>query len=131
MLFASLLRKVGINPALVTRPDHMYLAFNLNESEDEDERELMGLETTDIGASEIEQSDSEPPVALTNLEEQLSDRVGSSKAWKSFFAAVLDGEDDLDKNDEKFDAGDPDWQIIDVAEAREKGIMSISFEASR
>jgi hypothetical protein len=43
---------------------------------------------------------------------------------------VLDGEDDLDKNNEKFDAGDPDWQIIDVAEAREKGIMPVPFEAS-
>ncbi|HYR23614.1 MAG TPA: hypothetical protein VEP30_11910 [Chthoniobacterales bacterium] len=131
VLFASLLRKVGINPVLVAKPDHMYVAFNLNESDNEDESELIGLETTDIGASEIEQSNSEPPVALTNLEEQLSDRVGSSKAWRSFFAAVLDGEDDLDKNDEKFDAGDPDWQIINIAEAREKGIMPISFEAAR
>jgi len=44
---------------------------------------------------------------------------------------VLDGEDDLNENDDKFDAGDPDWQTIDVVEAREKGIMPISFEASR
>jgi hypothetical protein len=131
VLFASLLRKVGINPVLVAKPDHMYVAFNLNESTDEDEQELMGLETTAIGASEIEQSDSEPPVALANLEEQLSDRVANSKAWKSFFAAVLHAEGDLDENDEKFNAGDPDWQIIDLLEAREKGIMPISFEASR
>jgi hypothetical protein len=109
----------------------MYLAFKLNESTDEDEQELMGLETTDIGASEVDQSDSEPPVALANLEEQLNDRVANSKAWKSFFAAVLHAEDDLDENDEKFDAGDPDWQIIDLVEARDKGIMPIAFEASR
>jgi len=131
VLFASLLRKVGINPALVAKPEHMYVAFNLNESTDEDEQELMGLETTYIGASEVEQSDSEPPVALVNLEEQLNDRVANSKAWKSFFAAVLHAEDDLDENDEKFDAGDPDWQIIDLVEARDKGIMPIAFEASR
>jgi hypothetical protein len=131
VLFASLLRKVGINPALVTHPDHMYLAFNLNESEDEDERELLGLETTDIGASEIEQKDSEYPEALANLEEELSSSVRNSKAWKSFVAAVLDGEDHLDENEDKFDAGDPNYQIIEVSEAREKGIMPISFEASR
>jgi len=131
VLFASLLRKVGINPALVAKPDHMYLAFNLNSSNDEDEQELMGLETTDIGAPEIGDNDSEMPEALANLEEQLDGRVRGSKAWKSFVQAVLDGEDDLDKNSEKFDAGDPDWQTIDVAEARDKGIMPIAFEASR
>jgi hypothetical protein len=131
VLFASLLRKVGINPVLVAKPDHMYVAFNLSESTDEDEQELMGLETTYIGASEVDQSDSEPPVALVNLEEQLNDRVANGKAWKSFFAAVLHAEDDLDENDEKFDAGDPDWQIIDLVEARDKGIMPIAFEASR
>jgi hypothetical protein len=37
--------------------------------------------------------------------------------------------DDLDKNDEKFDAGDPGWQTIDIAEARDDVIMPISFEA--
>jgi hypothetical protein len=131
VLFASLLRKVGINPALVTHPDHMYLAFNLNNSENEDEQELMGLETTDIGAPEIGENDSEMPEALASLEEQENDRVRNSRAWKSFVQAVLDGEDDLDKNDDKFDAGDPNWQIIDLGEARDKGIMPISFEASR
>jgi hypothetical protein len=131
VLFASLLRKVGIHPMLVAKPDHMYVAFNLNEDTDEDEQELMALETTDIGAPEIGDNNSEMPEALANLEEQVNDRVRNSKAWKSFVQAVLDGEDDLDKNDDKFDAGDPDWQIIDVAEARDKGIMPIAFEASR
>ena len=67
------------------------------------------------------------------MEEELSSssNVRNSKAWKSFVAAVLDGEDDLDENEDKFDAGDPNWQIIEVSEAREKGIMPISFEASR
>jgi hypothetical protein len=36
--------------------------------------------------------------------------------------------DDLDKN-EKFDVGDPGWQTIGIAEARDDGIMPISFEA--
>jgi len=131
VLFASLLRKVGIHPVLVAKPDHMYVAFNLNEDTDEDERELMALETTDIGAPEIGDNNSEMPEPLADLEEQVNDRVRNSKAWKSFVQAVLDGEDDLDENDDKFDAGDPDWQIIDVAEARDKGIMPIAFEASR
>jgi hypothetical protein len=46
-------------------------------------------------------------------------------------AAIVSANEDLDQNDEKFDAGDPNWQIINVGEARDKGIMPISFEATR
>src|SRR6202043_4092013 len=103
VLFASLLRKVGINPALVTHPDHMYLAFNLNNSENEDEQELMGLETTDIGTPEIGETDSEMPEALSSLEEQENDRVRNGRAYKIFTHTVLDGDDHLNKNNDKFD----------------------------
>jgi hypothetical protein len=131
VLFASLLRKVGIHPALVTHPDHMYLGFYLSNSDDEDEPELVGLETTMIGAPEVDEPEGEGPEALSALADDLSARVKNSKAWKTFEAAVIDKTDDLDENADKFDAGDPNWQIIDIAEAREKGIMPISFEASR
>jgi hypothetical protein len=131
VLFASLLRKVGINPALVAKPEHMYLGFYLNNSENEDERELFGLETTMIGAPGTQDIESELPDVLANVEAELSDHVRNSKAWKSFAAAVMSANEDLDQNDDKFDAGDPNWQIIDVAEARDKGIMPISFEATR
>lgn len=129
VLFASLLRKIGINPFLVALPGHMYLGFYLNSSENEDELEYVGLETTLIGASEVEESDSVWPDALAELSEQLNDKTLNGKAWKSFVAAVLTGTDDLDKNEEKFDVGDPEYQMIDIAEARDKGIMPISFEA--
>jgi hypothetical protein len=130
VLFASLLRKVGINPALVAKPDHMYLGFYLNSGQNDEELELFGLETTMIGA-ELGESESELPDVLANIEADLSDRARNSKAWKSFAAAVMAANADLDQNDDKFDAGDPNWQIIDLAEARDKGIMPISFEATR
>jgi hypothetical protein len=129
VLFASLLRKIGINPALITHPDHMYLGFYLNNSEDEDERDLIGLETTVIGAPEIDEPESDLPEALEKLGDEISDKARNSKAWKSFVSAVVTGTDDLDKNADKFDAGDPDWQIIDIGQARDEGIMPISYEA--
>jgi hypothetical protein len=129
VLFASLLRKVGINPFLVAVPGHMYIGFYLNNSGDENEREYVGLETTLIGAPEIEESDSDWPDALADLADQLSSKTANSKAWESFAAAVLTATDDLDKNQEKFDAGDPEYQMIDIAEARNDGIMPIAFEA--
>jgi hypothetical protein len=130
VLFASLLRKVGINPALVAKPDHMYLGFYLNNKDSDEDPELFGLETTMIGA-ELGESESELPDVLANIEADLSDSVRNGKAWKSFAAAVMSANEDLDQNDDKFDVGDPNWQIIDITEARAKGIMPISFEATR
>jgi hypothetical protein len=132
VLFASLLRKVGINPALVAKPDHMYLGFYLNNKDSDEDPELFGLETTMIGAELGEsESESELPDVLANIEADLSDNVRNGKAWKSFAAAVMSANEDLDQNDDKFDVGDPNWQIIDITEARAKGIMPISFEATR
>src|SRR6202011_1600156 len=83
VLFASLLRKVGINPFLVAVPGHMYIGFYLNNSEDDEDREYVGLETTLIGASEVDEIDSDLPDALASLGDQLSDKVQKSKAWRS------------------------------------------------
>jgi hypothetical protein len=134
ILFASLLRKVGINPALVAKPGHMYLGFFLNNGENGEEQELFGLETSMIGA-ELGESESESgpelPDVLANIEADLSDSIRNGKAWKTFAAAVMSANEDLDQNDDKFDAGDPSWQIIDVAEARAKGITPMSFDSSR
>ncbi len=58
----------------------------------------------------------------SRLEYSRRDRVARRFVrLRSRQGALFDGEDDLDQNDDKFDAGDPDWQTIDVAEAREKG----------
>jgi hypothetical protein len=130
VLFASLLRKVGINPALVAKPDHMYLGFYLNNKDSDEDPELFGLETTMIGA-ELGENESELPDVLANIEADLSDRVRNGKGWKSFAAAVMSANEDLDQNDDKFDVGDPNWQIIDIADARAKGIMPISFDPAR
>jgi hypothetical protein len=130
VLFASLLRKVGIDSFLATHPDHMYIGFYLDENENEDEREFVGLETTMIGASEVDEPDGDAPEALSALAEELSHNVANSKAWKSFEAAIIDKTNDLDKNADQFDAGDPGWQTIDIGEARNDGIMPISFQAS-
>jgi hypothetical protein len=64
------------------------------------------------------------------LTDQLSNKAVNSKAWKSFVAGVITATDDLDKNEEKLDAGDPEYQTIDIAEARNNGIMPIAFEAA-
>lgn len=126
VLFASLLRKIGIDSFLVGLPHHMYVAFYLTKTAGAEGREYVGLETTMLGQPEIKESNSKPPDGLVSLQQQLSAAARSTHEWKSFAAAVLNANDDLDKNQDKFDSGDPDWQTIDIAEARDNGIMPIS-----
>ena len=38
--------------------------------------------------------------------------------------------DDLDKNKERFESTDPNYQLIDLDEARSKGIMPLPYTAA-
>jgi len=122
VLFASVLRKLSIKPFLVTIPGHMYIGFFTKP----DKSSLVGLETTVIGSNggTDEAMEGEPP-ALTELRGKLDDKVKGTKAWGTFARAIQIASGDLAKNHEKFDKGDPGFQIIDLDAAREEGIMPI------
>jgi hypothetical protein len=124
VLFASILRKISIEPFLVTVPGHMYAGFYLGASKSQ----FIGLETTVLGlpdtADEKKPSD---PAALTALRDKLDPAVRSRRDWKTFAKAVQVGTEDLLKNKEKVEAADPNYQWIDLAEARAQGIMPIPY----
>ena len=122
VLFASILRKLSIKPFLVTIPGHMYIGFYTKP----DKSEFVGLETTVIGAgSATDEAKDGEPAPLTALREKLDESVRNTKAWGTFARAIQIASEDLDKNKEKFDAGDPNYQMIDLDEARSEGIMPI------
>jgi hypothetical protein len=122
VLFASVLRKLSIKPFLVTIPGHMYIGFYTTP----DKSAFVGLETTVIGAqSATDERKEGEPAALTALREKLDDETKNTKAWKTFARAIQIASEDLEKNKEKFDIGDPSYQKIDLDEAREEGIMPI------
>jgi hypothetical protein len=84
------------------------------------------LETTVIGSTNATDEPKEgEPEALTSLREKLDDSVKKTKAWATFARAIQIASEDLATNEEKFDAGDPGYQFIDLDEAREEGIMPI------
>lgn len=128
VLFASVLRKLGIRPFLVTVPGHMYMGFYLAEEGDD----FLGLETTVLGTSgqDIDASifKSDAMAALAAVRSALDKKVLASNAWKSFTAATATGTAGLMKNQKKFEAGeDSDYQITDIDSARAEGIMPISY----
>lgn len=122
VLFASILRKLSIKPFLVTIPGHMYIGFYTKP----DKSSYVGLETTVIGAGNAtdEAKEGEPP-ALTELRGKLDEHVKETKAWGTFARAIQIASEDLAKNHDKLDKGDPGFQKIDLDEAREEGIMPI------
>jgi hypothetical protein len=126
VLLASILRKISIEPFLVTVPGHMYVGFYLGAGKSQ----FVALETTVIGLPDVaEEKKPGEPAALTALRDKLDAAVRARRDWKTFAKALQTGTEDLAKNKEKLDAEDASYQWIDLAEARNDGIMPISYSA--
>jgi hypothetical protein len=116
VLLAAVLRKIGLDPHLVTVPGHMFLAFSL------DDETMVGLETTMMGAADLDKVDAKRLKSFLkfDLEEKRNE-----ESWATFEAAIDTGTQALLEAVEKFDE-DPDYRLIDVAAARNLGILPIS-----
>jgi hypothetical protein len=128
VLFASLLRKISIEPFLVTIPGHMYVGFYLGAGKSQ----FIGLETTVLGLPDVA-DDKKPndPASLTALRDKLDAATKARRDWKTFAKAIQVGTEDLTKNKEKFAGNDTTYQWIDLAEARSEGIMPIPYAAAK
>jgi hypothetical protein len=128
VLFASLLRKISIEPFLVTIPGHMYVGFYLGAGKSQ----FIGLETTILGLPDVaDEKKPADPAALGALRDKLDAATKSRRDWKTFAKAVQVGTEDLTRNKEKLDAGDASYQWIDLAEARTQGIMPIPYSSAK
>ena len=124
VVFASILRKIGLKPYLITIPGHMLMGFYL----DPEGNDYVELETTVIGTKAADEHEAEePPEALGQLADQIDGSLRKSHAWRSFAAAIAIGTASYDQVADKMDAGDPRFQTIDIEEARGDGIMPISY----
>lgn len=118
VLLAALLRKIGLDPHLVTVPGHMFLAFSL------DDETMVGLETTMMGEADLEKVDEKRLRSFLKFDVE---EKRNEESWATFEAALDAGTQALLEAAEKFDE-DPDYMLIDVAEARSLGILPISSE---
>jgi hypothetical protein len=115
VLLGALLSKIGLESTLVLVPGHMFLAVNLNKDNQ------IGLETTLMGEESLDKVD---PKEFPSFDKLAPDQ--QKDAWKSFEAAVSVGTKRLKKEKKKFDSDDLRYQLIDLQEAREMGILPIS-----
>jgi hypothetical protein len=119
VLFASVLRKIGINPYLVLVPGHCYLAFDL----DAQGESGLGLETTLMGSANLKKHDGK------KIGEELREQNKNNESWASFNAAIETGSASLDEAGDKFnDESEIRYKLISIAEARKMGILPLAYK---
>jgi hypothetical protein len=121
VLLAAILRKIGLDPHLVSVPGHMFLAFSL------DDDTMVGLETTMLGDADIPAVDAKRLKSFLKLD---IEEKRNEESWATFEAALDTGTQALQEASDKFDGDDTDYQLIDIAAARNLGILPISSDVS-
>jgi len=118
VVFAAVLRKIGIEPYLVLIPGHMFLAFDL----DGDGESTVGLETTMMGSPDAK------PSSSAALPEALMKAYRAVPTFRSFAAAIEAGTAQIKENLAKIQSDeDPDYQMISLSEARRMGVLPLAY----
>ncbi|MCB1053642.1 MAG: hypothetical protein KDC71_23770, partial [Acidobacteria bacterium] len=119
VLFASVLRKIGIQPYLILAPGHMYLAFSLDGTDES----LVGLETTLMGSTTLKS------VGYNQqLTHEMREQMKNEASWAAFEGAIDYGSKALSEALAAINkSNDPRYQIVSIALARKMGIMPIAF----
>ncbi len=120
VLFASVLRKVGIDPFLVLIPHHAFLGF----FEQREHKTTNFLETTRMGSVDLDATpDSDP-----HLEGLATEKDHAS--YISFVSAVRYGRAEWAKYEFKLlnPGNDVNYRLVDIARERQNGIIPIAVE---
>ena len=117
VLFASVLRKVGIDPFLVLTPRHAFLGFYL----EPEHRNANYLETTRMGTVDLNESTGD-----SAFDGVFNDRAKDSVSYKSFVSAVSFGLAEYKENAGKFPGAN--YNLVDIAKERKRGIIPIAID---
>jgi hypothetical protein len=120
VLFASVLRKIDLDPFLVLHPGHMYVGFWLDE-----EHTRMGLlETTMLGHEDLKQY--ADGGLLGALSKSLGVETKNDASRRSFLNAVDAGSAAFAADRPHLDAEEAGYAMIDVDAIRKAGVMPIA-----
>ncbi len=131
VIFASILRQIGIEPVLVVVPGHMFVGFYPKE---DDRDTMVFLETTAMGHADLSQISSLKalPAAVQKGVESLKGN-GLTKAQyaasrESFFGALTAGLEKFRAHKESILKNQGMVGLIDIQSARKLGVMPIAFQ---
>jgi hypothetical protein len=121
-VFASVLRKINIDPFLVFTPGHCFLGFYL----DKEHKQVDYLETTLMGRTDLSNFPEDDAVARS-VSSNLGKETKNQASYKAFVKAVQVGADKYRQNKDAVDKkGNKTLQIVDIAEARKLGVLPIA-----
>ena len=113
VLWASILRKIGLRPYVVLIPGHCFLAVDVGAR---GKPNILGLETTMMGSVDV----------------RAAGKKGLDVSMKSFTDALQSGTATFEKNAPKLESAtsgnyvtDPSYQFIDIAKARSLHFLPI------
>ncbi|MDC8771756.1 hypothetical protein [Roseateles albus] len=119
-LFSSILRKIGIEPAIVLIPGHAFLGFFT----DPQQQKLVFLETTMLNDAHNPFNQQGPSKTGTALAKMLGTDVHMQKSWQSFIEALTEGQRKYSAAAQSF-GKQPGFMIVPVSKARESGILPL------
>jgi hypothetical protein len=120
VLFASILRKIGIEPLIVLVPGHAFLGFFV----DAEGKKPVFLETTMLNDANNPFNQRGPTKSGKALAKFLGSDIHMDKSWQSFTEALEEGQ-------RKYNIAaphigkDPGYMIIQVLKARKTGILPL------
>lgn len=121
VLFASILRRIGIEPAIVLVPGHAFLAFYT----DPNSQSPVLLETTMINSPGINPFYDQGPTKFgQDMARALGSDIHMKKSWDGFMKAVAEGSRKYAMARENF-GKQKGYMFIQVKKAREAGILPI------
>jgi hypothetical protein len=124
VLFASILQKIGLDPALIVIPGHMFVLCYASPGR----KDAIPLETTLLGSADVADN---PHSRVTDL---LGPRWREKTSAKVFGAAVDTGVEELNKLSGALKRQGDDHSdelvgaVINISDARKAGIMPIPYE---
>jgi len=124
VLFASLLRKIGLNVQLACVPGHMYVTYAL----DPEGTTWVGMETTVLGSG---QSGRDVVNDLTLDDPKSMEATARTISEATFGQAIEIATKELSDHMKDFEGANPEYQLIDVGAARAMGIIPIAYRPGR
>lgn len=122
VMFASVLRKIGLNPHIVCMPTHAYLAVDADAAG----TRTFAIETTAIGQTAKGEFE-----GAAKLKETLAKQPGFDEAsWSNFSAALKTGTERLIEDRPKLlheVEASPEYCVISVSAARDAGVRPIPY----
>jgi len=124
VLFASILRKIGIDPFLVLIPGHMFMGFYL----EPEHKQTACLETTLMGKIDLRKFP-EDHTLTGGMTKILGADTKNSASWKTFAAAIGEGARKYKASLPHMEQHESNYAVIEISAARRLGILPIAYTA--